>query len=58
MGLTQEVANYVVKTRYQDIPPEVIRMAQGFVLDGKGRSVKKAKVTQSRSSKWQPAPRR
>jgi len=36
MGLTQEVANFVVETRYRDIPPEVIRLAQGFILDGLG----------------------
>jgi 2-methylcitrate dehydratase PrpD len=36
MGLTQEVATFVAKTRYADIPPEVIRMAQGFLLDGLG----------------------
>jgi 2-methylcitrate dehydratase PrpD len=36
MGLTQEVVSFVAKTRYRDIPPEVIRMAQGFILDGVG----------------------
>jgi 2-methylcitrate dehydratase PrpD len=36
MGLTQEIANYVAKTHYRDIPLEVIRLAQGFVLDGLG----------------------
>ena len=36
MGLTQEIANYVAKTRYRDIPLEIIRLAQGFVLDGLG----------------------
>ena len=36
MGLTQEVASFVVKTCYRDIPPEVIRLAQGFILDGLG----------------------
>ncbi|MBI2209511.1 MAG: MmgE/PrpD family protein, partial [Deltaproteobacteria bacterium] len=36
MGLTQEVVNFVVETRYRDIPPEVIRLAQGFILDGLG----------------------
>ena len=35
-GLTGEIANYVAKTRYRDIPLEVIRLAQGFVLDGLG----------------------
>ena len=36
MGLTLEVASFVAKTRYRDIPPEVIRLAQGFILDGLG----------------------
>ena len=36
MGLTQEVVGFIHKTRYKDIPPEVIRLAQGFVLDGLG----------------------
>ena len=36
MGLTQEVVSFVYKTRSRDIPPEVIRLAQGFILDGLG----------------------
>ena len=36
MGLTQEVANYVSKVSYKDIPSEVIRLACGFILDGLG----------------------
>ena len=36
MGLTQEVAGFVAKTRYRDIPAEVVRLAQGFILDGLG----------------------
>jgi 2-methylcitrate dehydratase PrpD len=36
MSLTQEVASYVAKTRYGHIPVDVIRLAQGFVLDGLG----------------------
>ena len=36
MGLTQEVVSFVHKTRYRDISLEVIRLAQGFVLDGLG----------------------
>ena len=36
MGLTQEVANYVFKVSYKNIPPEVIRLARGFILDGLG----------------------
>jgi 2-methylcitrate dehydratase PrpD len=36
MGVTQEVATFVAKTRYRDVPPEVVRLAQGFILDGLG----------------------
>ena len=36
MGLTEEVVSFVYRTRYRDIPPEVFRLAQGFVLDGLG----------------------
>jgi 2-methylcitrate dehydratase PrpD len=36
MGLTEEVVSFVYRTRYRDIPPEVLRLAQGFVLDGLG----------------------
>src|SRR4029453_1912800 len=36
MGLTQEVASFVAKTRYRDIPRDVIRLARGFILDGLG----------------------
>jgi 2-methylcitrate dehydratase PrpD len=36
MGVTQEIAVYVRRTRYRDIPGEVIRLAQGFILDGFG----------------------
>ncbi|MEK6601177.1 MAG: MmgE/PrpD family protein [Candidatus Binatota bacterium] len=36
MGLTQEIVGFVAKTRYRDIPPEVIRLAQGLILDGMG----------------------
>jgi 2-methylcitrate dehydratase PrpD len=39
MGLTEEVAAYVAKTRYRNIPSEVVRLAQGFVLDGMGVAV-------------------
>jgi 2-methylcitrate dehydratase PrpD len=34
--LTHEIANYVARTRCRDIPGQVIRLAQGFVLDGLG----------------------
>ena len=36
MGLTQEVAHFVARTRYRDIPKEVVRLARGFILDGLG----------------------
>jgi 2-methylcitrate dehydratase PrpD len=36
MGLTQEVANFVARTRYRDIPPDVVQLARGFILDGVG----------------------
>lgn len=36
MDLTQEVVGFVYETHYRDVPPEVIRLAQGFVLDGLG----------------------
>ncbi|MGH7775297.1 MAG: MmgE/PrpD family protein [Candidatus Binatia bacterium] len=39
MELTQEVVAFANKTHYRDIPPEVIRLAQGFVLDGLGVSL-------------------
>jgi 2-methylcitrate dehydratase PrpD len=36
MGPTQEVANFVVRTRYRDIPQDVVQLARGFILDGLG----------------------
>jgi 2-methylcitrate dehydratase PrpD len=36
MGLTGEVVSFVYRTRYRDIPPEVVRLARGFILDGLG----------------------
>ena len=36
MGLTQEVAHFVARTRYRDIPNEVVQLARGFILDGLG----------------------
>jgi 2-methylcitrate dehydratase PrpD len=36
MGLTQEVASYVAKTRFRDLPSEVVGLARGFILDGLG----------------------
>jgi hypothetical protein len=33
MGLTQEVANFVSKPTYRDIPKEVVELARGFILD-------------------------
>lgn len=39
MGLTDEIVHFVVKTRMKGIPPEVVRLAQGYVLDGLGVSL-------------------
>jgi 2-methylcitrate dehydratase PrpD len=36
MGLTQEVASYVARSRYRDIPKDVVQLARGFILDGLG----------------------
>ena len=36
MALTQEVASYVARTRYRDIPGDVVQLARGFILDGLG----------------------
>src|SRR5262245_57866160 len=36
MGLTQEVASFVAKTRFRDLPREVVQLARGFILDGFG----------------------
>jgi len=36
MGVTQEVAKFVVQTRYKDIPKDVVSAARGFILDGIG----------------------
>ena len=36
MGLTQEVAGFVVKTTQRNIPAEVISLAKNFILDGLG----------------------
>ena len=36
MGLTQEVAKFVAKTRYRDLPLDVVGAARGFILDGIG----------------------
>ena len=36
MGVTEEVANYVSRTRYRDIPADFVQLARGFILDGLG----------------------
>ena len=36
MGPTQEIAGYVAKARYRDIPSDVVQLARGFILDGMG----------------------
>jgi len=35
-GPTQQVAQFVARTRYRDLPGEVIGLARGFILDGLG----------------------
>jgi 2-methylcitrate dehydratase PrpD len=36
MGLTADVAKYVARTRYRDVPAQVVALARGFILDGLG----------------------
>jgi 2-methylcitrate dehydratase PrpD len=36
MGITQDIARFVAKTRYPDLPQEVVQLARGFILDGLG----------------------
>ena len=36
MGLTQEVASFVARTRYRDIPEDVVALSRAFILDGLG----------------------
>jgi len=36
MGLTQEVAGFVARTRFRNISNDVIQLARGFILDGLG----------------------
>jgi 2-methylcitrate dehydratase PrpD len=36
MGLTQEVAHFVARTRFRDLPADVVQLARGFILDGFG----------------------
>ena len=36
MGITQEIASYVARVRYRNIPSDVIQLARGFILDGLG----------------------
>jgi 2-methylcitrate dehydratase PrpD len=36
MGVTQELTRFVARTRLQDVPAEVTRLALGFILDGLG----------------------
>ena len=35
-GTTQEIARYIVRTRYRDLPDDVLDLARGFILDGLG----------------------
>jgi 2-methylcitrate dehydratase PrpD len=36
MGLTHEVSDFIAKTRFHDIPSEVVGLARGYILDGLG----------------------
>ena len=36
MNLTDQVSEFIAKTRFEDIPEEVLRIAKGFVLDSVG----------------------
>ncbi len=36
MGVTAEIASFVCKTKFNDVPEDVVRLARGFVLDGLG----------------------
>ncbi len=36
MGVTQEIARFVNKTRARDVPADLVRLAQGFIIDGLG----------------------
>ena len=36
MGVTAEIVSFVCKTKFNDIPEEVVGLARGFVLDGLG----------------------
>src|SRR5258706_4992087 len=36
MGLTQEIAHFVARTRFRDLPTDVVQLARGFILDGFG----------------------
>jgi 2-methylcitrate dehydratase PrpD len=36
MGITQEVANFIAKARYSDLPVQAVTLARGFILDGLG----------------------
>ncbi len=36
IGVTQEVAEFIINARYQDIPAEVIELGKKCILDGLG----------------------
>ncbi len=36
MGVTAEIVTFVTRTKFNDVPEEVLRLAKGFVLDGLG----------------------
>jgi 2-methylcitrate dehydratase PrpD len=36
MGITQEVASFIAKVRFDDLPEQAVKLARGFILDGLG----------------------
>jgi len=36
MGVTSEIVGFVTRTKFNNVPEEVVRLAKGFVLDGLG----------------------
>ena len=36
MGITQEVASFVARARFGDLPEQAVKLARGFILDGLG----------------------
>jgi 2-methylcitrate dehydratase PrpD len=36
MGITQEVASFIAKVHFDDLPEQAVKLARGFILDGLG----------------------